>query len=316
MTKKVILLMSFFGVAANAQVITQNFGTGANAFSIDFVGIGNPGNVANSGTYLYGGGSFSTGSVNYVYNLGKYEISRDVVLKASNAGGLGISIADLSFTSGGNSPKDPATGISWSDAAKFVNWLNANTGSQVAYKFDELGSFQLWRPGDAGYQSANPFRNSLARFFLPSRDEWYKAAYGSPDGEWFKYPTGSNAVPVDVSGGVNPGTAVYYRATSIGPADITNAGGLSAFETMAQGGNVAEWIESAFDGVNDVADEKREYLGGAWNNTAYVLGSDGRIDTSPAGFIGFRVASVPEPSAVSLLAVGLGGLAMLRRRWL
>jgi hypothetical protein len=26
------------------------------------------------------------------------------------------------------------------------------------------------------------------------------------------------------------------------------------------------------------------------------------------------VAAVPEPSAVSLLAVGLGGLAMLRRR--
>jgi hypothetical protein len=29
---------------------------------------------------------------------------------------------------------------------------------------------------------------------------------------------------------------------------------------------------------------------------------------------GFRVAMVPEPSTLSLLAIGLGGLAMMRRR--
>jgi len=317
MKKALRILALAFGVVGQnsmAQTITETFGSGTNQFSIDFVSIGNPGNTADSGTYLYGGGSFSAGSVNYLYNVGKYEISRDAILKASSEGGLGISMADLSFTSGGNRPNRPATGITWSDAAKFVNWLNTSTGSQIAYKFNELGTFQLWNPSDAGYQSTNPFRNSLARYFLPSRDEWYKAAYGSPDGTWFKYPTGSNDVPADVSQGVSPGTAVYYRAPSIGPADITNAGGLSAFGTMAQGGNATEWIESAFDGVNDVADEKREYLGGEWHNTAYVLGSDGRNDTSPTGYIGFRIASVPEPSALSLLAVGLGGLAMMRRR--
>jgi hypothetical protein len=30
--------------------------------------------------------------------------------------------------------------------------------------------------------------------------------------------------------------------------------------------------------------------------------------------VGFRIAIVPEPSALSLLAIGLGGLAMMRRR--
>jgi hypothetical protein len=30
--------------------------------------------------------------------------------------------------------------------------------------------------------------------------------------------------------------------------------------------------------------------------------------------VGFRVAMVPEPSVLSLLAVGLGGMAMMRRR--
>jgi hypothetical protein len=31
-------------------------------------------------------------------------------------------------------------------------------------------------------------------------------------------------------------------------------------------------------------------------------------------FLGFRVASVPEPSALSLLAIGLSGMALVRRR--
>jgi hypothetical protein len=34
----------------------------------------------------------------------------------------------------------------------------------------------------------------------------------------------------------------------------------------------------------------------------------------PDGELSFRIVSVPEPSALSLLAVGLGGLAMMRRR--
>ena len=38
------------------------------------------------------------------------------------------------------------------------------------------------------------------------------------------------------------------------------------------------------------------------------------ISTSLASTSGFTVATVPEPSAFSLLAVGLGGLALIRRR--
>jgi len=30
--------------------------------------------------------------------------------------------------------------------------------------------------------------------------------------------------------------------------------------------------------------------------------------------VGFRIAMVPEPSALSLLAIGLGGLAIIRHR--
>jgi formylglycine-generating enzyme required for sulfatase activity len=107
-----------------------------------------------------------------------------------------------------------------------------------------------------------------------------------------------------------------YKGQS-GPADITSAGGLSAYGTMGQGGNAWEWNETAYDGINNIVGESREVRGGSWDEgtTVQVASSrSGVAALSATLFNGFRVASVPEPSALSLLAVGLGALAMMRRR--
>ena len=67
----------------------------------------------------------------------------------------------------------------WSEAARFVNWLSTSQGYDAAYKFTTGGgndNIALWTSGDSGYNAANPFRNSNAYYFLPSEDEWYKAA--------------------------------------------------------------------------------------------------------------------------------------------
>jgi hypothetical protein len=314
MIKKAILLMCFAGVGVNAQTITQTFGSGANAFSIDFVQIGNPGNAPDTT-----GNPNPAGSVSYIYNIGKYEISRDMIDKANLAGALGITMYDMTAYTR-NGPNTAVSMINWYKAAKFVNYLNTSTGNSAAYKFDANGTFQLWAPGDTGYNAKNLYRNNLAHFFLPSIDEWYKAAYGSPENTWYKYAAGSDNTPVSVSGGTISGTAVYGQGFYDGPADVTNAGGLNAHGVMAMGGNVNEWIETARDGVNDVTTEGRFLLGGSWSNLSSRLES---IYNSPnvspdfeSIFIqpGFRVAMVPEPSALSLLAVGLGALAMMRRR--
>ena len=82
--------------------------------------------------------------------------------------------------------------------------------------------------------AANPFRNSQAQYFLPNVDEWYKAAYYDPtSGVYFDYPTGSDSAPTAVASGTAAGTAVYDA--QVGPADITLAGGLSPYGTMARG---------------------------------------------------------------------------------
>ena len=299
--------------SASAESLLESFGNGGNAFTMEFVEIGNPGNAADTT-----GDPNPAGSVAYTYNLGKYEVSRDMITKANSAGSLGITMSDMSGY-GGNGLLKPATGISWYEAAKFVNYLNTSTGSAAAYKFDGSGNFQLWSAGDAGYNSNNLFRNSLAKYVIASSSEWYKGAYGNLDGTWNNYPTGSDSAPTAVAGGTAANTAVWGQSVSTGPADITNAGGLSPYGTMGQGGNVFEWTEAAGDGSNNIAGENRVLRGGSWNdggnfNLRATFGANAERPTVEYAVYGFRVASVPEPSALSLLAVGLGALALVRRR--
>ena len=100
------------------------------------------------------------------------------------------------------------------------------------------------------------------------------------------------------------------------PADITQAGGLSAYGTMGQNGNVWEWSESADDGVNDSSSKNRAFRGGFWFFSEFGLRSSIRSSDSPTGSgtnLGFRVASVPEPSC-TVLMISAGLLALARRR--
>jgi formylglycine-generating enzyme required for sulfatase activity len=223
-------------------------------------------------------------------------------------------------------PDQPARSVNWNEAARFVNWLNTSKGYSRAYKITTGGAsdnITLWTNLDAGYDAANPFRNANAFYYLPSEDEWYKAAYYDPNksggaGYW-DYATGSDTPPTPVAGGTASGTAVYGAQT--GPADITNAGGLSPYGTMAQNGNVSEFLESGFDAPNDSATESRAVRGGGWDNQSDILISSCRGFVSPPSHhfsaylnLGFRVAAVPEPSAFLLTCIGTLGLALRRKR--
>lgn len=118
--------------------------------------------------------------------------------------------------------------------------VRANTPGEaiVAVGHSTNADIELWTGSDAGFDPSNPFRNSNAHYFLPSVHEWYKAAYFDPvSGTYFNFPNGSDTAPTAVASGTAPGTAVYRQPDDQGPADITNAGGLSPFGIMALGGN-------------------------------------------------------------------------------
>jgi formylglycine-generating enzyme len=312
---KLAFLASLCLVTPALAVITttDSFGSSINAFTMDFVTIGNPGNPADTT-----GAPNPAGSVAYTYRMGSYEVSEDMINKANAAGSLGIT----KDTRGVNKV---ATSVSWNEAARFVNYLNVSSGSAAAYKFStqpgDVGygvnaSITLWAPGDVGYDITNPFRNSNAKYFLPSENEWYKAAYYSSSGTYSNYATGSDTIPTAVASGTVGGTAVYGQSFATGPADITSAGGLSPYGTMGQGGNAFEWMETEFDGVNNSSDSSRGLRGGSWNGVESNLRASNRNVGDPAGesfLVGFRVASVPEPTSLFLTMLA-GGMMLARRK--
>lgn len=299
-----VALFAAFTLMTHLSALADTFGTGGNEFTIDFVNIGNAGNASDTTSY---------GAVPYEYRVGKYEISQDAITKATASGMANV-------TAGAWTGNQPAANISWYEAAAFVNWLNTSTGNQAAYNLTFSGSWSMtvWSSADAWTAGGtNLYRHKDAFYFLPSENEWYKAAYYNPGGSnYFLYPTASDTAPTAVASGTNAGTAVYNDVTNI-PAAVTDAGGMSPYGTMGQGGNVWEWNESAFDGSNNSASENRAGRGGNWNNSQDILRSSFRTESAPAyedNIIGFRVASVPEPSTYALLLLGAGAVYVWKRR--
>jgi hypothetical protein len=322
--KRLRSLVAFVFLAIQAVTVhaaVVSFGTGTNKFSMEFVTIGNPGNAADTTGFPNPGGS-----VDYVYSIGKFEVSEDMIDKYNASYG---SANSLEITKDTRSPNKPATSITWNEAARFVNWLNISINNHPGYKFTTSGvndNLALWdvtnNPLD--YDSSNPFRSKRAVFALPSYNEWYKAAYYDPNNvTYYDYPTGSDTPPNSVASGLTG--AVYNN--QLGPADVNQSGGLSPYGVMGLGGNVFEWEESTFVINQSNPSSTRGIRGGSWNFDASNLLSTTRYDVAPndlfyhnRNLLGFRVVmlstggEVPEPSTFVIGSLlGLGGLA--RRRF-
>jgi len=171
----------------------------------------------------------------------------------------------------------------------------------------------------------NLYRHKDAFYFLPSENEWYKAAYHKNDGvtaNYWDYATSSNRTPVAVASGMEGGTAVYDGMDNQ-PAPVTNNGGLSAYGAMGMTGNVYEWNESAFDAPNDDPWKHRVQRGGTYDAGDYYLNSSRRFHAGwgpvdgASDIDGFRVASIstiiPEPSAAVMILMAVGAWLLIRR---
>ena len=307
------------GCLASSSTHADTFGSGTDTFTIDFATIGN---ITDGGDWgvpfgdrLYTSGF---GYVPYFYRMGATEVPQAWITKATNLG-----LANV--TGGPWTGNQPAANITWYEAAAFVNWLNTSTGHQAAYDLRWTGSawtMNLWNNSQAWDTEPGPlvrldlYRHKDAYYYLPSQDEWCKTAFKqstAPNSGFYDYATGSNAIPSAVLGGTAAGTAVYSFGGQ--PAAVDNDGGLSPLGTRGQNGNVWEWLETADDNSNNVPDEYRAFRGGGFGSSAPSFNASTWQSFFPAyasADLGFRVASIPEPTTGALtLAVGLLGL--LRR---
>jgi len=307
------------------------------ATEIDFTMVGSPNNLADSTGY---------GSVDHAYKIGKYEITTSQYTEFLNAVAAtdpyGLYHMDMwthysgcriqrhgdpdsySYTVDANRANRPVNRISFWDAARFANWLhNGQPTGMPDSTTTEDGAYAL--DGYAGTDGRTIAHNPEARFWIPTEDEWYKAAYYDPDaGAYYDYATGTDVRPSHAiitpdlgnnanfpypGGDFNPGYPFY--TTEVG--EFENSA--SPYGTFDQTGNVREWSETIYS-TNDTT-ASRCIRGGSFN-LGWIDVMDGRNQGPPtdqSGNIGFRIATVPEPSTLMLL--GTGGLlcyALKRRR--
>jgi hypothetical protein len=209
--------------------------TSSHAVNIEMVTVGNPGNAADTEIMVTDGTS-GYGSVPYSFRIGKYEVTAGQYTEFLNAVAkddpnglyntnmgepvaLGLQGANIqrigtspnySYSVADDWADRPVNYVSFWDAARFANWLHNGqpTGPQGAGTTEDGAYHSIGNQTLFG-------RTAGAKFFIPTENEWYKAAYHDKTAglaaSYFDYPTGTNAVPgTDVNEATNPGNNANY----------------------------------------------------------------------------------------------------------
>jgi formylglycine-generating enzyme required for sulfatase activity len=263
--------------------------------NIDFVTIGNAGNATDITGY---------GAVGDNYRIGKYEVTNaqwDAFTATAGAptGNLNDVYDKISYYT---DAQQPTNNTSWYEALQFCNYLTSGNKSKGVYQFSGNNT----NPGDfLGIDRTAAQTAYGTIYFLPTEDEWYKAAYYKPDSSGYSlYANGTNTFPV---AGVDSN---YDNAYDGIPWNV-GAGTIEQNGTFDMMGNVWEWMgslnydsECVIRGGSFYAGPHVAYLDSSYRR-AYLPGE--------CYDIGFRVASsIPEPA--SLLLLSLGGLLAIRKK--
>jgi formylglycine-generating enzyme required for sulfatase activity len=322
------------------------FGSIASAEAIQWVTVGDPGNTADTDPSGYGAVATSFQIMKYeftnqlytdflnsvaatdtysLYNADMGSNDRGGIAQSGSSGGYTYAVRT-------NMGDKPVNYVNWFDAARVSNWLmNGATSSSST----ETGAYTL-----NGATSGNaPAVNPGATFYIPTEDQWYKAAYyqgGGTNAGYWNYSTQSDTAPTPVTAGetgigsagntgnfANFNRGAQWNSQNGNVTTVGTNGGPSAYGAFDMSGNLFEWND-----LTGAAGSFRGLRGGDWGSSdPFSLSSSSRGSNFPSnenGDVGFRLASpASSPSAVpeidpnslgSVLALVLGSLGLLERR--
>jgi formylglycine-generating enzyme required for sulfatase activity len=270
----------------------------AAAPDVEFVTVGDPGNPPDART----GGT--NGSVAYVYAISKYPIRTDQYVEYldnvaspadphnvhSGVGGTrgGVvnfigAAGDRSYGTLSNYDNKPVNWTLFDQACRFCNYLH---NGAVPGANTEDGAYDM-------SLSPNQVRKPGAKYFLPNKDEWVKAAFYQPgilssgtNAGYWNYATANDNLPgggyADAVGNITngPNNVANWEDPNTGPftwdslspnaSTVGSAGSnsVSHYGAYDMNGNVYQWTETM-----NPAGTKRSYFGGSMFSGAGELPS-------------------------------------------
>ena len=283
--------------------------------AMSMVTVGNVGNAADAGSSYPG-----YGAVSYSYQIAAYDVtgsqytaflnavgSTDTYALYNASMGTDTSVAQISRSgpSGtytyavlNDTGNRPITYVTWFDCARFSNWMsNGQPSGAQSGTTTEKGTYNVngATSGNAVAKNAtNPNTGSAPIFRIPLENEWYKAAYYSPNyggsgvGGYYVYATQSDTAPgTTIGSGANQ--ANYNNAIGTATDVGSFSGSGSFYGTFDQSGNVWQWND-----LDGTAGSYRGLRGGVWNDNSFSMSSSARYDFPPSiesYNSGFRLAS-------------------------
>jgi formylglycine-generating enzyme required for sulfatase activity len=279
---------------------------------MEFVDVGDAGNPPDPFT------EGLIGSVPYPFKMGKYEVTNEqyvgflndvdplgtnslLLYVGSMAGPRGGITFDLArgfgekYQSKPSRDRHPVTFLSYFSALRFVNWLHGGDTETGAYTMP-VNDLE------------KPERNLNARFWIPNKDEWHKAAYYNGPNSTLRETFGTDYSLYPMKGFV----AIASKSSeTLNAANFQNVVGdfvpvgsyplsFSYYGTADQGGNAEEWYDR--DGT------RPSWLGGSYRDSENSLQAGGGNGTTTDGNVerGFRVATFAafeQPSEITTLEI-------------